>query len=73
LKPAQITSVFLEIAENCRFFAIFSPKIYVLLGYILESAQIPANTSTEQIETPLAAFFFQISTPNSKYKFLKVM
>jgi hypothetical protein len=41
---SKITSVFLENAENYRFLAFFSPEIYHLLGYILESTQIPANT-----------------------------
>jgi hypothetical protein len=56
---SKITSVFLEIAENYRFFAIFFTKIYLLLGYILESTRIPANTSTEQIETPLEGEIFK--------------
>jgi hypothetical protein len=52
-----MTLVFFEIAENYRFLAFFSSKIYILLVFILEPTQIPANTSTEEIETPLRAFF----------------
>ena len=54
---SKITSVFLGIAENYRFLAFFPPKIYLLLGYNFESTQVQANTSTEQIKTPLEAFF----------------
>jgi hypothetical protein len=32
-------------------------KNYLILGFILESTQIPANASTERIETSYKAFF----------------
>ena len=46
-------------------------KIYLFLGYISKFPQIFANGSSKRIKT-FREPFFSISTPNSKYEFLKV-
>ena len=50
-------------------FSIFSPKIYLLLCSILESTQIQAKTSTEQIKTPVEAFFFKFRLQTQNINF----
>ena len=61
---------YLEHAINHEFSTFFVEKIYLLLGYILECAQISAKVSTEQIGFSVNYFFANLIS-SLKYEFFE--